>query len=138
MSSSWRVDVQDKLLSFSTASNTTEIQGLAPSNTQALRCLPISQATRMMKGTLPFLSVLLWNASVHTMPPLVETSGSRLRIRGSQTNFFEDEQPNLFYETSQRGQAVGCGSPLLAKRSEVQNLFLIAIQIKNLQRSGAP
>jgi hypothetical protein len=58
MSSSWRADAQVKVLSFSTASNITEIQGLAPSNTQALRCLPISQAARMTEGILPFLSVL--------------------------------------------------------------------------------
>lgn len=91
MSSSWRANAQkNKLLSFSTASNTTEIQGLAPSNTQALLCLPIPQATRMMKGILPFLSVL-WNTSGHAMPPLVETSGSRLKIRGIQTQISEDE-----------------------------------------------
>jgi hypothetical protein len=70
----------------------------------------------MMKRILPFLSVL-WNASDHTMPPFVEMSGSRLRIRGSQNQKFSrmNSQPNLFYEASQRGQAVGCGSLLLAK-----------------------
>jgi len=51
------------------------------------------------------------------MPPFVEMSGSRLRIRGSQNQKFSrmNSQPNLFYEASQRGQAVGCGSLLLAK-----------------------
>lgn len=104
MSSSWRAEAQDKLVSFSTASNTIKIEGLAPSNTHK-DCdvyLLFSQAIRMMEGILPFLSVLL-NTSDHTMPPLVETSGSRL-IRSRQTQFFKDE----------REEAVGCVSPLLA------------------------
>jgi hypothetical protein len=138
------------MLSSSTTANKTRwIQGVAPSNTQELRFFQITQATKIIRESSPFLKLfstflILWHhqAENRVQPDCVAMASkpSLLRIK-LQTCLAKTQETRICWMVSsawsQRGHAVGWGRPLLANLSAVQTLFLIASHTKNLHLKGA-